>query len=448
MNNIYNSLELGKSYNREAVHDIFDSDTKFTPQTGSWGLHGIVRIKPNHASGSTKSYVFFVTYGKAQGDHQFDEGITSDGTLTWQSQPRQDFENSTIKDFISHQPDQNSIHLFLRAKGGLPYQYLGRLGYVTHDPAREKPVYFQWKLLDWENGLKEKVDLKLLSGKSSHEYHFPPPKPSILRQNQTPKNAKKIVFPLTSHSSTWFSETVLVKGLDKSAFLHHGTAVPMEMLAFWGGPINESDDRKIELSYRGIIYEAHFEKDAHGRTRLFWQVDFANTLHGVFPKVYDAHLIDQSIDDIPQIRFEKTGDNTYHVEFINDRIIDQDTDLINSQDQNQYRDGRIVKSNGTRYERDPRNRRLAIKIHGTVCAVCGFDFGKTYGLMGDGFIEIHHKNPLYQNDAEINIDPAMDLIPLCPNCHRMIHRDRSRVITVDDLKRIYNSKAEQSEYFI
>jgi hypothetical protein len=38
-------LELWQTYDRRAVHDIFEPQTTFTPQTGTWGLQGIVRLQ-------------------------------------------------------------------------------------------------------------------------------------------------------------------------------------------------------------------------------------------------------------------------------------------------------------------------------------------------------------------------------------------------------------------
>ena len=54
----------------------------------------------------------------------------------------------------------------------------------------------------------------------------------------------------------------------------------------------------------------------------------------------------------------------------------------------------------TTYERSSKNRNAAIKIHGTKCMICGFDFEKTYGEIGKDFIEIHHIKPLYKNQKE------------------------------------------------
>ena len=140
-------LILKNNYSREDVHSIFSPDTQFTPQAGTWGLHGIIKIPSRE-----DDFVFFVTYGQSQGDHDFDEGITEDGVLSWQSQPRQGFDNAVIQTLINHNETTNNIYLFLREEKKGDYQYLGRLKYLTHDNDREKPVYFQWQLLDLEGG--------------------------------------------------------------------------------------------------------------------------------------------------------------------------------------------------------------------------------------------------------------------------------------------------------
>jgi len=37
-------LKLRDVYSRRDIHGIFSPDTKFTPQAGTWGLQGIVKI--------------------------------------------------------------------------------------------------------------------------------------------------------------------------------------------------------------------------------------------------------------------------------------------------------------------------------------------------------------------------------------------------------------------
>jgi hypothetical protein len=138
-------LILYEDYSRKEVHDIFDPDSRFTPQAGTWGLQGIIQIPER-----PRDYVFFVTFGQTQAEHEFDEGITADGVLRWQSQPKQRLADSTIRNLISHDQVRHSIYLFLRTADRKPYTYLGRLKYLTHDRDRERPVYFTWQILEWQ----------------------------------------------------------------------------------------------------------------------------------------------------------------------------------------------------------------------------------------------------------------------------------------------------------
>ena len=57
------------------------------------------------------------------------------------------------------------------------------------------------------------------------------------------------------------------------------------------------------------------------------------------------------------------------------------------------------------------------------CEVCGFDFVKHYGALGSDFIEAHHLVPVSQLETGAKTRPE-DLVLVCPNCHRMIHRKR------------------------
>ena len=74
------------------------------------------------------------------------------------------------------------------------------------------------------------------------------------------------------------------------------------------------------------------------------------------------------------------------------------------------------------YERNPKARAACIAHHGCKCAACGFDFAKTYGALGEGFIHVHHNVPVGKIGARYQVDPINHLTPVCPNCHAMIHR--------------------------
>lgn len=98
---------------------------------------------------------------------------------------------------------------------------------------------------------------------------------------------------------------------------------------------------------------------------------------------------------------------------------------------------RVVVS--TRIERNAELRNAAIALHGTTCAGCGFNFGHTYGTYGEGYIEIHHVHPLAAESQRIKTSVETDLIPLCANCHCMVHRQKDRVLSLDELRMILQS---------
>jgi 5-methylcytosine-specific restriction protein A len=97
----------------------------------------------------------------------------------------------------------------------------------------------------------------------------------------------------------------------------------------------------------------------------------------------------------------------------------------------------------TVYERSPLNRRLAIEIHGLTCAACNFNFSSKYGQIGDGVVEIHHKIPVHlMNRVEV-VDPRTDLVPLCSNCHTIVHKT-DPPISIEELKRLIEFQTIQN----
>ncbi|HHJ5373015.1 TPA: HNH endonuclease, partial [Staphylococcus aureus] len=114
----------------------------------------------------------------------------------------------------------------------------------------------------------------------------------------------------------------------------------------------------------------------------------------------------------------------------------------NELENTEYVEGKPYVQYGIKYERNQALRNEAIKIHGTTCKVCGFDFKAKYGDLGEGFIEIHHLKPMFSIKREIKVNPQKDLVPLCSNCHKMIHRNTKKPLTIKELTKIvnYNSK--------
>lgn len=88
-----------------------------------------------------------------------------------------------------------------------------------------------------------------------------------------------------------------------------------------------------------------------------------------------------------------------------------------------------------RRERNPRNRLLCIRLHGEICACCGVDPRATYGAAGS-IIEVHHLEPLSLLKEPRPYDPARDLAPLCPNCHRAAHTRRPAPWSLEELREL------------
>ena len=84
-------------------------------------------------------------------------------------------------------------------------------------------------------------------------------------------------------------------------------------------------------------------------------------------------------------------------------------------------------------ERDPILRESALDIHGYNCMACGFNYEECYGKIGKGFIEVHHVVPLARS-GETDTNPKTDLVVLCANCHRMVHRRKDICLSIQELK--------------
>ncbi|WP_371068836.1 HNH endonuclease [Sediminibacillus sp. JSM 1682029] len=116
------------------------------------------------------------------------------------------------------------------------------------------------------------------------------------------------------------------------------------------------------------------------------------------------------------------------------QLSEEDIDSEKAQEESYYKDGKAIQYYGTRYERNPFNRGKAIAIHGVTCKACGFNFEEVYGERGKDFIEVHHIQPLYVLSEELEINPEYDLVPVCSNCHRMIHRKKDKILSIQELK--------------
>ena len=99
-------------------------------------------------------------------------------------------------------------------------------------------------------------------------------------------------------------------------------------------------------------------------------------------------------------------------------------------------EGKSKESLFTTYERSKKNRTLCLSFYGYDCQTCGQNMEEKYGVLGKEFIHVHHIEPLHLSGLK-KINPFEDLIPLCPNCHAIVHRE-SPPISIKKLKEILN----------
>jgi len=98
-----------------------------------------------------------------------------------------------------------------------------------------------------------------------------------------------------------------------------------------------------------------------------------------------------------------------------------------------YYEGNEVFSYRVGYERSLEARLECIRHHGYICKACGISLEAKYGSIAKGFIHVHHLNQIADAKGGREVDPISDLVPLCPNCHAIVHR-RSPPFTVEELR--------------
>lgn len=101
-----------------------------------------------------------------------------------------------------------------------------------------------------------------------------------------------------------------------------------------------------------------------------------------------------------------------------------------------YAEGALRQLSLNVHERSGSARERAIALHGTECCVCGISFERVYGDIGKGFIHIHHLDPIANAATNRQVDPRCDLVPVCPNCHAMLHRRPDHPFSPDELRQM------------
>lgn len=112
------------------------------------------------------------------------------------------------------------------------------------------------------------------------------------------------------------------------------------------------------------------------------------------------------------------------------------TDYSYGEEEDSFPEGKVLYRRHKSFERNStavkRVKSTGMANGNLVCSICDFDFLRTYGEIGKGFIECHHTTPVSKYGTTKSTRIA-DLVLVCSNCHRMLHRKRPW-LTIDDLK--------------
>lgn len=145
--------------------------------------------------------------------------------------------------------------------------------------------------------------------------------------------------------------------------------------------------------------------------------------------------------EMAQLKVEKAVDR-----FIYEVIPDFESEFAcgdqREEAEEDFREGASASVVLDRYERNPEARARCLEVYGYRCAICGFDFGDVYGDACAGMIEVHHIEPLSSIGEEHIVDPVKDLIPVCPNCHWVLHADPHRVRDPEEVRRMLGSTVD------
>lgn len=237
------------------------------------------------------------------------------------------------------------------------------------------------------------------------------------------------------------SEKEASKICDKSFFEHNETGIPLDVVWFFNAEdMQPGEKRFIIIHYSGKEYDAVIRRgvDKVGRYRLIWGAKLGKKFNE-FNKLH-YH---------PEVIIKKEGADVFTFSFGESKLVSSIPDAKWLSKDNRPSTSNLFIENtdiveGARkqitinsYERDPKAKKECREFYlrrdgKIVCQICGFDFGEKYGPEFENSIHFHHIKPLNEIGENYIVIPEKDLIPVCPNCHYVLHLYDG--ISVEELK--------------
>jgi 5-methylcytosine-specific restriction protein A len=247
------------------------------------------------------------------------------------------------------------------------------------------------------------------------------------------------VFLLTWNPTKWIiSDDVWTEGVQsiaagavaeepwsigqRNSGIHPGDIVLLVRVAKDRGIV--ASGRAVSVAYTALhwdsVKEANNELANYVRVEWDAQVEIANRLPTEellqeFPEVAWNNLMGSGVRVVDEVADQLVEYWFNHAGIEPDNFPDEVTTYV---------EGGTKSVLVNRYERNPAARQACLDAYGAVCAVCGFNGEDVYGNSGEGLIHVHHKIEISEVGQQYEVDPINDLVPVCPNCHAMIHRRR------------------------
>lgn len=125
------------------------------------------------------------------------------------------------------------------------------------------------------------------------------------------------------------------------------------------------------------------------------------------------------------------------------RALDEEVAALSEELHGSFSEGLARTVTVNRWERSANARLRCIEIHGTACSCCGMSFASIYGEAYTGLIHVHHLVRGSDRSGERDVDPAVDLVPVCPNCHAAIHYGNANR-SIEEVRSALNEAAERA----
>lgn len=195
---------------------------------------------------------------------------------------------------------------------------------------------------------------------------------------------------------------------------------------------------ETDLSFNDIIDDKDFwldkQKYEKSKTYRFLKLKLISQIDK--HELHFHKLRENGLNGSPQGAFKVSPQLKNYMDTYFDISLSDET-FPDSDNIDKYFEGAKITVTVNKYERDIRAREKCITYHGCYCHVCGINFEEVYGEIGNNFIHVHHIVPLNEINEEYIVNPKTDLIPVCPNCHAILHRKlNGKYISVAELKTI------------